>query len=497
MRLIILTAAWLLVGGLDDARAETLLTPSQGQRPNDSNGNVRISLVDETGFEGGCLKVDFVDAGSIGQSRPPIIDWRSHNSLDFDVANRQTSPIVLSLTIKHKGSSDFATRVDRSLTIKPGKQRISVALKALKNNNGSIPDLSAVRHWYISCSQKRATIYLGDFVLVGDDRPRQPQRATTTASGPAARVGHALPVISEPILFNTPAADAVMNALQLFPADNPWHEDISKRPRHANSKRLIASTQSRRHLYFNWDMGFIIVPANQKRVAVTITDYPGESDPGPFPVPDNAPIEGWPVGGGTLAEIQRAKGGDRHMLILDPYNGQLHEFFVARFTKKGWQAAQVSTFNIRSNQLRPDGWTSADAAGLPILPAVVHYAELERGVIDHAMRVTIRKTRRAYVYPATHFASRDSDPNLLRMGDRLRLRQGYDISGFPPHAQTVLTALKTYGMIVADNGIDWCISVTPDKRIKGLDTLTRVKGYDFEVIVPTGPREGTRARQGK
>jgi hypothetical protein len=203
------------------------------------------------------------------------------------------------------------------------------------------------------------------------------------------------------------------------------------------------------------------------------------------------------MAGGSLAEIQRGKGGDRHMLILDPHNGRLHEFFVARKTDKGWQAAQVSTFNILSNELRPDGWTSADAAGLPILPAVVHYAELERGVIDHAMRVTIRKTRRAYVYPATHFASRDKDPNLLRMGDRLRLRKNFDISGFPPHARVVLTALKTHGMIVADNGIDWCISVTPDKRIKGLDTLTRVKGYDFEVIVPTGPQEGPRARQGK
>jgi hypothetical protein len=152
---------------------------------------------------------------------------------------------------------------------------------------------------------------------------------------------------------------------------------------------------------------------------------------------------------------------------------------------------------LTSNSLRPDGWTSADAAGLPIFPAVVRYDEVARGEITHALRVTVRKTRRAYVYPATHYASRLKDPVLPRMGERLRLKKDFDISRFPPHVQTILKALKKYGMIVADNGIEWAISIAPDTRIQGLETLDHkaVKGGDFEVIVPTGPEEGPRAKR--
>ncbi len=307
-----------------------------------------------------------------------------------------------------------------------------------------------------------------------------------------ARSGKTLPKITKPILFNTPQADRVLSDLQILPPSNPWNEDISRRPVHPNSKKLIARADPNRHLYFNADMGFMIVPPHQPRVPVKIVAYPDESDPGPFPIPDNAPIEGWPIHGGDLSKYQRAKGGDRHMIVLDPTRGLVHEFFVAQRTDDGWQAAQASTFDLRSNKLRPDGWTSSDAAGLPILPAVVRYDELQRGMVDHAMRVTVRKTRRAYVYPATHFASRDNDPDLMRMGERLRLRADFDISGFSPHAQAVLKGLKKHGMIVADNGVNWCLSVTPDTRIKGLDDLTRVKGRDFEVIVTTGANEGPR-----
>ena len=182
------------------------------------------------------------------------------------------------------------------------------------------------------------------------------------------------------------------------------------------------------------------------------------------------------------------------MIVLDPHNGRLHEFFAVRRTKSGWQAAQASTFDLRSNKLRPDGWTSADAAGLPILPAVIRYDELESGMVRHAMRVTIRKTRRAYVYPATHFASRLTDPNLPRMGERLRLRSDFDLAGFSPQAQAVLKGLKKFGMLVADNGVNWCLSVAPDERIKGLEELTRVKGRDFEVVQVPGPNAGPRSR---
>jgi hypothetical protein len=303
-----------------------------------------------------------------------------------------------------------------------------------------------------------------------------------------------IPKVTKPILFNTPEADRVVASMQIFPPDNPWNEDVSGRPVHPRSKQIVASMDANRHLYFNSDMGFVIVPPDQKRVPVKIIAYPGESDPGPYPIPDNAPVEGWPINGPDLATGQRKGKGDRHVIVVDPHRHRLYELFVARRTDAGWQADQVSTFDLQSNKLRPKGWTSADAAGLPIFPAVVRFDECERGMVEHAMRVTARKTRRAFVYPATHFASRHKDVNLPRMGERLRLRANYDISSFSPHAQAVLKGLKKYGMIVADNGISWNLSVAPDKRIKGLEALTKVKGRDFEVIVPTGPNEGPRRK---
>lgn len=177
------------------------------------------------------------------------------------------------------------------------------------------------------------------------------------------------------------------------------------------------------------------------------------------------------------------------MLVVDPTNRILYEFYHARRTDSGWTAMQSSIFDLKTSKLRPDGWTSTDAAGLPIFPAVVRYDELERGMVEHAMRFTIRNSRRAYVYPATHFASNKTDVNLPRMGERFRLRQDFDASGFSPHARAILKGLKKYGMFVADNGGDWRISVAPDSRIKGLDDLRRVRGKDFEVVQPAeGPR---------
>jgi hypothetical protein len=212
-------------------------------------------------------------------------------------------------------------------------------------------------------------------------------------------------------------------------------------------------------------------------------------------VPENTPIEGWPadyqrnqrLSSLSLADVQRDVrdiGGDRHAIVVDPVNRMLYEFYQMRLTDRGWQAAQASVFDLKSNVLRPEGWTSADAAGLPIFPAVVRYDELQRGIVEHALRVTVRRTRRAYVHPARHFASRLSDENLPRMGERLRLRHDFDISGFTPPVQAILRGLKKYGMFVADNGIEWAISVAPDPRIPVLhEELRRVKGSDFEVVV--------------
>ena len=303
-----------------------------------------------------------------------------------------------------------------------------------------------------------------------------------------------MPAINRPVMFNTPEADRILAALQVFPPDNPWNTDVSKWPLHPNSKNIIASIGAGKPFRYNPDMGFILVPPDQKKIDVKIVAYPDESDKGPFPVPDNMPIEGWPahyrrnsaLRGLTLDDVQRDKrkeNGDRHALVVDPVNRMLYEFYQAKKTARGWQAAQASVFDLKTNHLRPDDWTSADAAGLPIFPAVVRYDELQRGLVEHALRVTVAKTRKAYVYPARHHASRRTDKNLPRMGERLRLKQDFDISGFSKPVQAILKGLKKYGMFVADNGIDWAISVAPDERIPNMhEELRKIKGSAFEVV---------------
>jgi hypothetical protein len=305
----------------------------------------------------------------------------------------------------------------------------------------------------------------------------------------------AMPAIARPVMFNTAEADRILAALQVFPSDNPWNEDISRLPVLRNSREMIAGIGTDKRLAYNLDMAFVLVPPNQPRVQVKIREYPQESDPGPFPVPDNCPVENWPLDGRTLSAAQTAKEqGDRHLIVVDPVKRMLYEFYQGRKTETGWECACSAVFDLSSNKLRPDGWTSSDAAGLPIFPAIIRFDEVERGMVQHAMRFTVRNTRRAYVYPATHFASRKTDANLPRMGERFRLRADFDIAGFSPHVQAILKGLKKHGMFVADNGGDWRLSVAPDARIKGLDELRRLKGADFEVVATTGPNEGPRAK---
>jgi hypothetical protein len=297
----------------------------------------------------------------------------------------------------------------------------------------------------------------------------------------------AAPAITRPVMFNTPQADRILASLQVFPPDNPWNEDISKLPVLKNSAEIIATIGPEKSLAYNLDMSFILVPGDQPKVEAKIVSYPDESDPGPYPIPDNAPIENWPLDGRTLEAAQAGtENADRHLIVVDPVNRMLYEFYQGRKTSAGWQCACAAIFDLKSNKLRPDGWTSSDAAGLPIFPAIIRFDEVERGRVNHAMRFTVRNTRRAYIYPATHYASSKTDPNLPRMGERFRLRADYDISGFSPHMQAILRGLKKYGMFVADNGGDWRLSVAPDERIKGLDEFRKLKGSDFEVVETTG-----------
>jgi hypothetical protein len=172
-----------------------------------------------------------------------------------------------------------------------------------------------------------------------------------------------MPEITRPILFNTPEADKILAALQVFPPDNPWNEDISKRPVHPNSKKMIAGIGADKRLGYNLDMCFILVPPDQKKVPVKLPADHTESDPGPYPVPDEAPIENWPLDGRSLAVAQRGKEeADRHVLVVDPVNRMLYEFWQGRRVGDGWQASCEATFDLKTNALRPDGWTSANAA---------------------------------------------------------------------------------------------------------------------------------------
>ena len=269
---------------------------------------------------------------------------------------------------------------------------------------------------------------------------------------------------------------------RLLPDDNPWNQDISKEPVDPNSANLVASIGLDRPLHPDFGtvyagapngIPYVVVSGSQAKVAVEF-NYADESDPGPYPVPPDAPIEGGP----------KSKG-DRHILMLDRDNWKLYELFSAYPKDNGWKAGSGAIFDLTSNKLRPAGWTSADAAGLPILPGLVRYDEaVEKKAIDHALRFTVVKSRRGYVAPATHFASPHKDPNLPPMGMRVRLKADFDMSKFPPECQVILRALQKYGMFVADNGGNWFLSGAPDPRWNddNLRALKRVKGRDFEVV---------------
>jgi hypothetical protein len=268
-----------------------------------------------------------------------------------------------------------------------------------------------------------------------------------------------------------------------FPADNEWNRDVSSDPVDPNSAALIAACGIRSlHPDFGkfWNGGpigipYVVVSGDQPRVSVSF-DYADESDPGPYPVPPDAPIEGGP-----------SSSGDRHVLIVDIDDWKLYELFDARPVDGGarWTAGSGAVFNLGINALRPAGWTSADAAGLPIFPGLVRYDEvMEQGEIAHALRFTCPQTRRAYVHPARHFASSRTDPALPPMGMRVRLRADFDIASYPEPAQVILRAMKRYGMLLADNGSGWYVSGAHDPRWDddGIGALKSVPSSAFEVV---------------
>lgn len=278
---------------------------------------------------------------------------------------------------------------------------------------------------------------------------------------------------------------------RIFPENNVWNRRVDRLPVHDRSRALIRSIGRDEGLHPDFGSGtydggpigipITVVGAGQRTSKVRFR-YASESDKGPYPIPKDVNIEGG-----------RDSTGDRHALIVHKAECRLYELFALRRRDGVWRAGSGAIWDLDSNELRPRGWTSADAAGLPILPGLARWDEVKKGVIDHALRFTVSRTRAKYIYPARHHASDSNDPNLPPMGLRLRLKKSFTTKGFPRQARIVLVALKRYGMIVADNGSDWFISGAPNSHWNNdaLHTLGDVKGSDFVVVDTSNLRPWT------
>ena len=315
----------------------------------------------------------------------------------------------------------------------------------------------------------------------------------------AAWLGLVAPACAQPFTYANLAAaslgdSAAMNGAVPFPADNSWNADISQAPVDPNSANLIASIGLTTGLHPDFGSGtyggsiigipYVVVSNSQAPVPIKFTLYGNQSDPGPYPVPPSAPIEGSKPNGHRF-------GGDRHVLVLDRDSNRIYEMWESYPAKKGgWKAGAGAVFHADSDDVRPTqkpGWTSADAAGLPVFPGLARYDEAGViGIIPHALRFTVQTTRIAYVPPANHCASSGNNANLPPMGMRVRLKASYTIPpGFSAPTRAILQALKTYGMMVADNGSNWFISGAPDARWDNdalVGELGQVQGSNFEVV---------------
>jgi hypothetical protein len=282
----------------------------------------------------------------------------------------------------------------------------------------------------------------------------------------------------------SPPAVAAEGGCQVFPPDNIWNARVDTLPLHPRSADYIDTIGRDQEVHADfgsgeWDGGpigipYIEVDSSQPDVEIIYTAYGDESDPGPFPIPENAPIEG-----GAQSD------GDRHVLAVETDTCKLYEIYRAfPVANSAWEADSGAYYDLNSHALRPDGWTSADAAGLPIYPGLVRWDEVASGEIRHAIRFTVPETQRAYVWPARHFASDNTDPRYPPMGQRFRLKADFDISGFSPRIQVILRAMKEYGIILADNGSSWYISGAPDERWDNdeLHEMDVITGADFEAV---------------
>ena len=274
-----------------------------------------------------------------------------------------------------------------------------------------------------------------------------------------------------------------LNGFVPFTGSNLWSTDISSAPVDSNSNSIITNWVGSVNVHPDWGndptygIPYVVVDGNQPLVSVNLQAYGDESDPGPMPIPASAPIEGG-----------SSSNGDRHVLVLDSGNCFLYELYNSSVNSNGsWNADSTAVWDLLADEQRPYTWTSADAAGLPIFPGLVRYDEVvEQKAINHALRFTCPQTRKAYVPPATHYASSDTSSKLPPMGMRVRLKANFDTTGFSPNVRVVLRAMMKYGMFVADNGSGWFVSGAPDPRWNEdeLATFSRVPSSAFEVVKP-------------
>ena len=306
--------------------------------------------------------------------------------------------------------------------------------------------------------------------------------ACRPAGTPASRVGQPAatrtatdPLPAPPASESSIGAPPVSpNRCGIFPADNVWHADVSKLPVHKDSAAFVASMGGARpvHPDFGRDFGLPVTTVKPGQAGVPVSfDEPGESDRGPYPIPPDARVE---------------DGGDAHVIVHDPAACKVWELFDAHRQGAGWHAFSGAVFDLRSNRMRPRGWTSADAAGLSILAGLVRFDEVAAGHVDHAIRMTVSPSQHAFIWPASHQAS--NNPNGPPMGLRLRLKAGVDTTKLPPQARVIAEALKRYGAIVADNGSNWFFTGAQDTRWNDdqLNALKRLRGSDFEAVDESG-----------
>ncbi len=345
-----------------------------------------------------------------------------------------------------------------------------------------------------------------------------PQMVLAELINHEGRILGPLPAVTTPLLFNTPEADAVVSAMQIMPRTSAWNEDISERLLIANSAAMVARVKAdlaveagRQNLRLFSEMNYALVPDNQPVIPIKFFEYPKESDldggkfpNGLYPIPPNQPVEGWPAETGNLSNAEWQQdlhdaGGDRHSIVVKPGAGFFWETWQAKRSGTAWKAANGAKWNLGSNALRQAGWTSADAAGLAMFPALVRYDECQRGMVEHALRLIVRNTRTGPIYPATHQASNPptNDPNVPAMGQRFRLKGDFVIpKNWSIQEKAVLRALKKYGAIVADNGGFFSVSITPDDRYPRdcfSHILNNIDINNFEVIQTTDANGGPRS----